>query len=136
MIFRASSRSTCFSYYTVFLNLTFSPFLINLLFIFMVLMKQTKGLIVNFKKANTPVLWPKRNDTTIWTWSQISHKTARTSQDLLYICWTSICLLLKRDVNFGIKIGSDWPETGHICEFLRSVSVHLAQRAKIYWNWS
>ena len=28
------------------------------------------------------------------------------------------------DVTFGIRIGSDWPEMGHIWDFLRLVSVN------------
>ena len=29
------------------------------------------------------------------------------------------------DVKFCIQIGSDWPQIGHIWDFLRSVSVHF-----------
>ena len=28
-------------------------------------------------------------------------------------------------VIFAFQIGSDWPQMGHICDFLRSVSVHF-----------
>ena len=37
------------------------------------------------------------------------------------------CLKLTqaRDVKFGVQIGSDWPQMGQNCDFLRSVSVHF-----------
>ena len=33
----------------------------------------------------------------------------------------------RRDVKFGIQIGSDWPQMGQIWDFLRSVSVHFGE---------
>ena len=75
-------------------------------------------------------------------------QTAMTRQivQILTSFWTSTTsdnklVVVSKNVEFGIQIGSDWPQMRQIWDFLRSVSVFrsvsdLSHWAKMYWHWS